>query len=189
MDKKEVYEHLARIYLDASSKTKRKKKNKHSLFLSRNFLLISSLVALSLVLSASLYLSHRLHRNIDLALVLQLEPVKLNFHFDPAKKEILTIDLKKLNLNRFNGLGFSAKKINTKKAVSLRVEFANSFKEKSEVYVCDIGGKWADYRIDLLRFKNITDWSQMNGLSFIVEEWNAGDKNGIVYIDNVRLLN
>lgn len=186
MDKKDIYEHLANIYLDASSKRKKKSK-KHLIVFKSVFLLV--VVA---VISVPLFLFHRPQDkpiNSEVALVLNSDPVKINFNFNPAKKEIYSINLNKLDMNRFKSLSFSAKKINHKGNIALRLEFINAFKEKSEIYVRDLPGKWQEYTIDFANFNKITDWSQMASLNFIVEEWNSGEDSGLVYIENIRVLN
>ena len=70
----------------------------------------------------------------------------------------------------------------------MRVEFINRFNEKSEVYVKDIPSKWTNQRIDFIRFAKMRDWRQMKTLAFSVEELNAREKSGIVYLDNIRIL-
>ena len=196
MDKKDIYEHLAKIYLDAS--LKRKNKNRKSPAL-KNLFFIS--IAAIFLLTVSLIVSLTKNKGLSLAklggsqplnseLVLLLQPdiVKINFNFDPAKKESYSLFLNKLNAARFMTLGFSVKNANYQDNVALRVEFTNIFKEKSEVYIKDISHKWKDYKIPLSDFKYISDWSEMSNLSFVVEEWNVRGNKGIVYIDNVRLL-
>lgn len=196
MDKKDIYEHLAKIYLDASLKRKNKNrksptlKNLFFISIAAIFLLTVSLI-FSLTKNKSLSLAKLENNqplNTELALVLQPDIAKLNFNFDPAKKESYTLFLNKLNIARFKALGFSVKNVDYQDNVTLRVEFSNIFKEKSEVYIKDISHKWQHYKIPLSDFKYISDWSEMLNLSFIVEEWNVRGKRGIVYIDNVRLL-
>ena len=85
-------------------------------------------------------------------------------------------------------MAFSAKKVNYEDSISLRVEFVSAFKEKSEIYFKNISHKWQEYKIDLAQFKNISDWSDMSDLAFIIEEWNAREKKGVVYVDNVRFI-
>jgi hypothetical protein len=189
MDKKEIYEHLAKIYLDASSKSsKKRKKNKSPSNLLRNTLLviIVILAAFTFLLFKPFFKSKAFKS--EFALVLLPEATKINFHFDPAKKEMYSLALNKLNLIPYKALGFSAKNVDYNDSVSLRVEFSNAFKEKSEIYIKHLPRKWQDYKINFSQFQGITDWSQMYNLSFTVEEWNAEGKKGVVLIDNVRLL-
>lgn len=183
MDKKDIYEHLASIYLDASSK-KKKKSREYPKFL-KGVLGFVFVVGLALLLFNS---TRKPPSEAETALIFVPDVAKINFHFDPARKETYSIGLNKLDMGRFRALSFSAKKVNYNKNVFLRVEFTNVFQEKSELYVKDISGKWQEYKIDLSKFRNISDWSNMSQLRFVVEEWNAEDKKGIVYIHNVRVL-
>ena len=185
MDKKDIYEHLAKIYLDASSKRKKKPKDAK---LFKNIIIAGLAFAFVLSVSAVFYLKASRNPNAEIALVIAPDAVKINFHFDPAKREIYSVSLNNLNLSRYNALAFAIKQAGYKDDVSVRIEFATGFKEKSEVYIKDIPHKWKEHRINLSRFKGINDWSSMSGLSFIVEEWNTREKKGVVYVDNIRFV-
>jgi len=186
MEKKDIYEHLAKIYLDNSAV--KKKKQKSNAFMNRA-LIIAAVVLVLGVSAAVAFLSSRKKISIpEMALILTHETVKVNFNFDPAKKDIYYLDLNKANLASYKELAFSIKKSNYSDNISLRVEFSNIYKEKSELYVKDISSKWQECVFKLSDFKNITDWTEMSRLSFIIEEWNSQDKKGAIYLDNVRLL-
>lgn len=187
MDKKDVYDHLAKIYLDASANKKPKAPTVSSKIF-RNLFLISIvfIVALSLTLVYALR-NYKVFKS-EIALVLLHEAARINFNFDPAKAETYELNLNKLNLNRFKVLGFTIKKADFQDSLSLKIEFSNNFNEISEVYLKDISHKWQDYKINLAEFKNISDWSEMAALSFSVEQWNAKGKKGLVYIDNIRVI-
>lgn len=186
MDKKEIYEHLAKIYLDASSNKKKKSSAEPRVF--KNLFIISIVLIIALSALSFRVFQKNMASNPEISLVLLTGPSKINFHFEPAKKEIFSLNLNKLNLSRYKALGFAVKKGNYQDNISLRVEFTNAFKEKSEVYFKDIPHKWHDYTLNLSEFKNVSDWSEMTNLLFTVEEWNVKEKRGIVFIDNVRLL-
>jgi hypothetical protein len=185
MDKKEIYEHLAKIYLDASNNKRRKKLRP---VLNKGPLVLSICAALGL--AVILLTQNRRHSllNSEVSLVLQPDLTRINFHFDPAKKEIYSLGLNRLSLSRYKLLAFSAKTSDYNLRAYLRIEFTNSYKEKSEIYLKDISHKWREYKIPLVEFKKISDWSEMTNLAFIVEEWNTKDKQGVVYIDNVAVL-
>lgn len=186
MDKKEIYEHLAKIYLDASSNKKKKPSAHPRLF--KNLFIISIVFIIALSAVSLRAFRKNVASNSEIALVLLTSASKINFHFDPAKKEIFSLNMNKLDLSRYKALGFAVKKVNYQDNISLRVEFTNAFKEKSEVYFKNIPHRWHDYRINLSEFKNVNDWSEMTNLLFTIEEWNAKEKRGVVFIDNVRLL-
>ncbi len=188
MDRKDVYDHLAKIYLDASSKTKRKKRHKDNPKITQGLFVAGALALLSLMLV--FLLSARKNKDLtsEVALVFTPDAVKINFNFDPAKKEIYSLNLNNVNFKHYKVLAFLVRKADSTGNVSLRVELTNSFKEKSEVYLNNISQRWGDYRINLSDFKGISSWSRISELAFIVEEWNASSKKGIVYVDNIRLL-
>lgn len=184
MDKKDIYEHLAKIYLDASS-DKKKRRVFFSAFKNTPFVNILLVVGVVGLLFAAF---RNKTFSSETALVLLSSAAKINFDFQPAKKEIYSFNLNKLNLKRFNVLGFSLKKADYKNNVTLKVEFINNFKERAEVYLWDVPYKWEDYKLKLSDFKGISDWSKVEKLAFAVEEWNAKEKKGVIYLDNIRFL-
>ncbi len=186
MDKKEIYEHLARIYLDASSK--KKKRTKNHLRLYSNLSIISLVLLVGAGVTLFSLASQKNKIAAETALFITNYPAKINFNFNPAKKESFTVKLNKLNLNHFKTLAFSVKNTNPKDIISLRIEFTNAFKEKSEFYLRNVPSKWKEFRIAFLDFKNITNWSEMYSLSFSVEEWNSQSEKGVLYVDNIRFL-
>lgn len=189
MNKKEIYEHLANIYLDASSKSSKNKRNFRPYAKYLQGLMLGVLV---LALGSGSIIAYSRINNPkpkgQIALFLHQDTAKINFNFDPAKKETFSLNLKLLNLSKYKTLAFTVRKTNPKDTISLRVEFINRFNEKSEFYVKDISSKWMDQKIDFNRFAKINNWQQMQALVFSIEEWNAREKSGIVYLDNIRVL-
>lgn len=186
MDKKDIYEHLAKIYLDASLKGKDSGARKKTFSQKR----LRFALALALVFfSFSLFLFARKPRiKTEVALVINPDLVRINFHFDPAKKEIYSLDLNQLDLSHYRYLSFDTWRSQFEDNVYMRVEFANNFQERSEVYLKDIPHKRTHYKIPLAKFSKIHDWQKMRELSFVIEEWNTKSKKGIVFIDNVKFL-
>ncbi|MDD5120938.1 MAG: hypothetical protein PHR84_06515 [Candidatus Omnitrophica bacterium] len=189
MNKKDIYEHLANIYLDASLKSsKKKRKAWFSPKIKRGVIVAGLAVFLGVGSTVTLNQLNKHSYNSQLALFLHHDTAKINFNFDPAKKETFTLNLKQLNLSKYKSLAFGARKTNPQDVISLRVEFVNRFDEKSEIYIKDISSKWRNHQIDFSRFVKLNDWQQMKSLVFSVEEWNAREKSGIVYLDNIRVL-
>jgi hypothetical protein len=189
LNKKEIYEHLANIYLDASSKSSKKKRRFSSISKPVKGILLFGIMLVLGLGSFTTYSHITNHVSAgQIALFLHQDAAKINFNFDPAKKETFSLNLKQLNLSKYKTLGFSVRKTNSKDIISLRIEFTNRFNEKSEIYVKDISSKWAEHKIDLKDFVKMNDWSQMKELSFGVEEWNAREKSGIVYLENIKVL-
>ncbi|MDD4895138.1 MAG: hypothetical protein PHW54_07515 [Candidatus Omnitrophica bacterium] len=198
MVKKDIYEHLADIYLDASSKKKSKKARKYpDIF--QNLFLASSVVIFALIIllfnahrkneTLSSYLNKNKTINSQIVFAIQPNTVRINFNFDPAKEEAYRINLNELDVARFKALGFLVRKANYEDQIILKVEFSNASNEKSEAYFYKIPShRWEEYRINLSDFKGIKNWSKMTTLSFVVEQQNVKQKKGIVYLDNIRFL-
>jgi len=198
MVKKDIYEHLADIYLDASSKKKKTKNAKLHLKTFKNLFFISItiiffLTTLLMLMFKDKYVFTSLRGGkpigSELALVLEPDIVRINFNFDPVKEEIYSVNLNGLDLVKFKALGFSVRKANYNDNVILKVEFTDNLKRKSEIYLNDIPAfKWRGYKIGFGEFKDINDWSGILSLAFIVEERNIKQKRGVVYLDNIRFL-
>lgn len=190
MEKKDIYEHLAKIYLDTPLKRSQRIRTPERI--NRKVVIIVAVVAVAVlstvIFSLSAFLKKTKQVNSQTEQIILPEAVKLDFSLDPAKKAVYSIALNKANLIKFKTMEFSLKKSDFNASLALRVEFSNSYNERSEIYVKDILNKWKGYKIPFADFKSISDWSEITSLSFIVEEWNAADKKGAVYIDNVRFL-
>ncbi|MFA5100536.1 MAG: hypothetical protein WC547_06620 [Candidatus Omnitrophota bacterium] len=184
MEKKDIYEHLAKIYLENAPAYKgaKPKAEDYKIYI---FVGIAVVIVVS---SLFLIPFSRNPSNTQTMLILAPDPVKINYKFDPVKKEAYSFDLKRLNIAGYKSLAFSVKRSNFNDDVSIRVELQSIFKERSEVYVKNVPNKWKEYVLDLTQFKNITEWAAMSGLIFTVEEWNSRDDKGIVFIDNVRFI-
>ncbi len=189
MEKKDIYEHLAKIYLDTPLRREQNikekpRESKHIVFIGIAVVLVIFLFLISFAITKG--------KNIPITSqvthVLHPEVIKIGFNFNPSQKQLFTINLNKQNLVFYKVLEFSGKKSNYMDSLALRVEFTNTFNERSEVYIKDLTNKWQAFKINLDDFKKITDWTEMSSVSFIIEEWNAFNKDGAVYLDNVRLL-
>ena len=189
MDKKDIYEHLAKIYLDTTPPVPGKK-NKKSNGKHKVYYLFAAVPFVALLFVFLLPIPFRGPQPplSSTSLIVASDTIKMSFNLETAKKQSYSLDLKRLNLNGYKTLVFSLRDSNYNDSISFRVEFSNVFKERAEKYVNGITNKWKEYRINLADFKGISDWSEMAGLSFIIEEWNTRDNKGILFIDDVRFL-
>jgi hypothetical protein len=184
MKKKEIYEHLADIYL--STPKKKKAKSAYSIKIDKNTLFVS--LATIVVFIIFLYAIRAPRGVSSMALVVQPQAVKINYNLGVIKKEIYSLDLTNMDLSRFRAVSFAVRKSNPRDSVHLKLEMNSSFKEVSQVYIPDIKDKWQEFHIFFRDFKGISDWSRLTRISFVVEEWNTKEKKGVVYIDDIKFL-
>ncbi len=188
MEKKDIYEHLAEIYLDASA-TKKKPcargfKNAAGWILAGAFLLGG-------VIFVVVFPPHLRPPVSENALLLSSNnPVKIAYNLSAGSKELSELSLNGVNLRAYKSLVFTARSDAPAASMpAIAVEILNKTGEKGLVYIRDAGRKWRQYEIPLSDFKpGLSDWSRIESLTFIVEEWNAPIKKGVVYIDNIRFL-
>jgi len=186
---KEIYEHLASVYLDSSQEKKKKYyTSPKSIFKNLvKFTFAGVILCVIIIQMATKYIAKSPPAS-QLTLILEDSITKINYDFNQAKKEAAVFDLKDMNLFGFKSLGFRLRKGNYRDNLHMRVEFVSGFKEASEIYIKQIPNRWENFKIGLVEFKDIGDWSRMRQLLFIIEEWNAQVKKGTVYIDDVRFL-
>ena len=184
---KDVYEHIAKVYLDPS------RENKAS---SRPKPIVSNLIKFSLIFFGSFVIvfllinifAQRPISRSQAAYVLESGPIRINYNFINVEKETSIFDLQDVDLSGEETLSFRVRETNRQDGLHLAVEFISKFGEKSQVYIRQIPNKWKRVRINLSEFKNISHWSYAQQLRFVLEEWNVRNKEGIVYIDDIYFL-
>jgi hypothetical protein len=187
--KKDIYEHLADIYLDASYKSKSKQKPKYHLRF-KNL----AFIGIAIISVPTIFLFTALNRQpSSSALILQPRIVTINLNTSSPQSEIHSINLDRKDLSRYKTLAFSVRKDSTyQPRLTLRVKLTSAQKQKSEMYLDPISSQWSEYTLKLNDFQSINSWSKMLNLSFIIDEHNVSTnekpQSGAVYIDNVRLL-
>lgn len=185
---KEIYEHLADVYLGSSRNKNKNHPNNKSLFRNPFKVGIGVVVCSVVVLTAIIFVQKSAPHKSQLVLVLEDDIRKIDYDFNNTKKKVAIFDLSNMNLLGFKTLEFRLRKGNYQDSLHMRVGFISSFGEESGIYIKQIPTRWQNYKVDLTEFKDISDWFRMRQLLFVLEEWNAQAKRGNVYIDNVQFL-
>ncbi len=132
MNKKDIYEHLAKIYLDASSKSSKKKsKLKAYPKAMRSVIILGLVTALGLASAITYFHTNNRDSKGQIALFLYQDAAKINFNFEAAKEEIYSINLNKLSLARFKTLAFSVRKAHYENKVSELEKAKADYEKKS----------------------------------------------------------
>ena len=184
----DIYEHLAKVYFDSSNNRKKNFSFSKSLFKRKSVQLSILVIGCFFVfLWISIFARKPIPKS-QISLILEPNTTRIDYDFNQAEKEAAIFDLKQINLIDFQALRFRARKSNYQDNLHICVEFVSRYGEKSKVYIKQIPTKWQNFKINLNEAKDISDWSGMQQLSFVLEKWNAQLKKGIVYIDNVEFL-
>lgn len=190
MEKNEVYDYLAKIYLDKQPAVVARTDKKNYIPWKRYlFFLIAPVIA---CLAIYLLIAHSLKLYTSRAHSLYLstgnELIKIRFDFTDSelKKQGYTITLSDLDAKNFKYLQFRLRRLKKYGSLSLRIEMENDLRENASYYLTEVTNKWQSYSIGFSEFKEITQWDALRRISFIVEEWNAENKDDGVYIDEIR---
>ncbi|MDD2653508.1 MAG: hypothetical protein PHI86_00135 [Candidatus Omnitrophica bacterium] len=185
MTREEIYEHLAQVYL--GKKTKKKKKY--------NFIkviLFANLIAITLLPSFYLFNS-KTSQNIkkqeqSFSLSLNYYPLRFVYNFKNGAPQVenFSLHLPTVNVTNYDSLVFYLRGKNHLAPRILKIALENKKKEKSVYYFDKVEAKWQKITIPLKEFKDITDWTNITKVSFIIEAWNTDETKGSVLIDDVH---
>jgi hypothetical protein len=67
----------------------------------------------------------------------------------------------------------------------VKVVIRNRRNEEASYYIQGVGLAWQEFAIPLEQFKQISDWSSLVDISFVLESWNVENKKGLVLVDNI----
>ncbi len=188
MKRSEVYDHLAQVYLGKSNKVEEKKKKRQfSVWLVINFL-ITVVIFSSAFYGLSAFLTNKdsyLKNQIIVPLHNGLIQVPYNFNGDVSPQKIFNLSVPVMDTEKFNALKFSIRAKEEGNPGIIKVVIKNQKAEVSSYYIRDIEDKWKEHSIFLSEFDEITDWTKLKDVSFVLESWNVDKKKGLILIEDV----
>ena len=184
--KKDVYEHLAKTFLE--NKSKKKVSNRH-VWIFTTLIVISCLL---LILQLSSLLAKRSYIGQSFYVIQDKSPIEFEYDFTEIgnnKIRVMLFNLSDIDLDEYSYLSLAARtKDGGKIKTSLSVQIENSLHEKDSEYISGIVSEWQTFILPLSDFENVNDWSKVESISFVIEEWNTGVKRDKIYIDEVRFI-
>ena len=178
--KKDVYEHLAKTFLER--KNKKKVSNKHVWI----FAILIVISCLLLILQLSSLLVKKSFIGKSIYVVQDKTPIELEYDFTEIgnnKIRVISFNLSEIDLDEYNYLSLTARtKDSGKIKTTIKVQIENSLREKDSEYVSGIVSQWQAFVLPLSDFEQIKEWSKVKAINFIAEEWNTGVKRDKIYI-------
>ncbi len=187
MTRDDIYDHLAQVYLGKRSNLEQKKKKKLDSWLVIN-VIITVVIFASSIYGLTAFLTHRgdvLQNKIIYAL--NNGPIRLNYNLEYPFPSVKTFSLNipKMNAAKYKALQFAVRALEEGTPGTIRVEIKNHRKEVAFVFIEHVDLSWKHYAIPFEKFQQISDWSDVSEISFVLEAWNTQDKKGIILIDDV----
>lgn len=187
MTRDEIYDHLAQVYLGKKNKEKSKPEKKQF-----SAWLVVNIIITVIIFATSFYgLTAFLTRRSDtlqnkLIFALNKGPINLRYHLGGPYPQVKTfaISVPDLDASKYDYLEFAARGTEGRPG-TVRIEVHNRFNEISSVFVDGINSNWQTKKIDLKDFEEITDWSTVSEILFVLEEWNTISNKGVLLLDDI----
>jgi len=183
--RQDVYEHLAKVFLD---KKKKKKPDKKILFITA----VLSIGCLLLLSITAVFLTKRKFFARSLYVLNSNTPTLIEYDFrslGSAKTKAISFNLGNIDLSKYRFLDLSIRsQENAKVNSTIKVQIENFLLEKDTQYISGINAKWKKVSLGLDNFRLIKDWSQVKSLTFTVEDWNVSSKKNTIIIDDIRFI-
>lgn len=187
MDKEEIYEHLAQVYLGKKAQDKPYIKKKFSV--AKHAKVILTLIAVCMIFySLTAFLSRRHDFKASIIFALNNSPIRVKYDLNdpfPQVKDFSIAIPPTADIARYKNLNFSIRGLEEGYPDVVRIVLKNKKNETAFQYIKDVNLKWQQASIRLEDFSGISDWSTLSEVSFVLEGWNVKKKKGIILIDDI----
>ena len=188
MTRDEIYDHLAQVYLGKREKAEEKKKRQFNVWLLLN-IVITLLILTSAFYGFTAFLTRRssaFSRN-NVIFSLTNGPIRIKYNLNQPFPQIETFSLSvpTMDISKYKRLVFSIRGEEGGFPGVVKIVVKNRKNETASFYVNDVKLKWQQVDIPLEEFSQVTDWTVLTDVSFVVEAWNVQKKKGMVLVDNI----
>jgi hypothetical protein len=189
MTKDEIYEHLAKVYLGKREKhQKPKKKEKFRLSLAWN-LFLTIVILSSAFYGFTAFLSKKdPSSKSQVIFTLNNSLIRLKYDLtDPYPKvKQFSIAIPAMDVAQYKKVNFSIRGTQDGSPGIVKVILRNKKNEVDYYFARDIDLKWKTFSVSLNEFEKISDWTELQDISFVLEGWNLENEKGVVLIDGVN---
>ena len=187
MTRDEIYDHLAKVYLGKKTNTAEQKKRQ------LNSWLIINIVTTIIIFASAFYgLTAFLARRGDvlqnkIIYALNNGPIRINYNLTQPYPPVKTFSLAvpEINVLKYSRLQFTIRGLDNGTPGVVRVSVRNHKNETASVLIEHVNSAWQNYSIPFSEFQQISDWTTIEEVSFILESWNADKKKGTILLDDI----
>ncbi len=190
MTRDEIYDHLAKVYLGKRENVVQEKKKKT---LNKSWLIINivitAVILVSTVYGFTAFLTRRVSLKNEVFYSLNNNPIRIVYDLnDPfPSTKTFTITIPNKDISKYSHLNLSIRGLNEAPGV-IKMILGNQRNEKATYYIQNVQTGWQKVSIPLDKL-NLTDWSTVTDVSFVLEAWNMDFKKGTVLIDDLAFSN
>ena len=192
MTRDEIYDHLAKVYLgkrEGVSPKKRKLKAINRSLLVIN-IVITAVIIISTVYGFTAFLTRRDNLKSQVFYALNNNPIRITYDLNdpyPATK-IFSIIIPNKDVSKYKVLNVSLRGMDGAYPGIVKVVVGNQKNEQAIYYIQNVGSAWQKAGIPFEKL-NLTDWTTITDVSFVLEAWNVDFRRGTLLIDGVSFSN
>ncbi len=191
MTRDEIYDHLAKVYLgkrEGVSTQKQQKQTNHSWMVIN--IVITAVIVISTVYGFTAFLTRRVATHNQVFYALNNNPIRMAYDLNdpfPATKTF-ALSVPAGDASKYSRLNLSIRGMNGAYPGIVKLVVANAKNEKATYYVQNVGADWQKVSIPLEKL-NLTDWTTVRQVAFVLEAWNVDFRKGTVLIEDVSFSN
>ncbi len=191
MTRDEIYDHLAKVYLGKRQNVAEQKKKKT---LNRSWLVINGVITAVILLSTvygfTAFLTRRVTFQNEVFYSLNNNPVRIVYDLNdpfPSTKSF-SIAIPDKDVSKYKRLNLMIRGMSEAYPGIVKMVVSNKRNEKAMYYIHNVQGAWQKVSVSLDKL-DLTDWSSVTDVSFVLEAWNVDFKKGAVLIDDISFSN
>jgi hypothetical protein len=192
MNRDEIYDHLAKVYLgkreSISPKKSKPRRVNHSLLVIN--IVITAVITISAVCGFTAFLTRRADLKSQVFYALNNNPIRIVYDLNepyPATKTF-SISIPSKDASKYKVLNVSLRGMDGAYPGIVKVVIANQKNEQAIYYIQNVQNTWQKASIPFEKL-NLTDWTTITEVSFVLEAWNVDFRRGTVLIDGVSFSN
>ena len=188
MNREEIYDHLAQVYLGKRKKEDARKKRQFNVWLLIN-IFITGIIFASAFYGLTAFLVQKgssLRNNVIFSL--HPGPIRIDYNFKDSfsSTKKFSLDIPQIDVAKYKKIEFSIRAKEEGSPGIVKIILHNQRNETAFYYVQGVNLDWQKISIPLEEFQQITDWSSLTDLSFVLEMWNVDSLKGIILIEDVN---
>jgi hypothetical protein len=191
MTRDEMYDHLAKVYLGKRQNVveEKKKKTLNQSWMIIN-IVITAVILVTTVYGFTAFLTRKVTLNNGVFYSLTNNPIRVAYDLnDPfPSSKTFSITIPKKDASKYERLNLTIRGMSAAYPGIVKMVIGNQRNEKATYYIKNVQGAWQKISIELDKL-NLTDWSTVTDVSFVLEAWNVDFKKGTVLIDDVSFSN
>ena len=191
MTRDEIYEHLAKVYLGKRESVDQEKKRKS---VNQSWLVINiaitAVILISTVYGFTAFLTRRAGLKTQVFYELNNSLIKLSYNLNdpyPSTKSF-SIAIPEKDVSKFSKLNLSIRGSNGAYPGVVKLVLSNLKNEKATYYIKNVDAQWHKLSVPMQEL-NLTDWTTVKEVAFVLEAWNVDFREGTVLIDDISFSN